>query len=101
MFASMRHLYLAILVSAGCANNSGNTSAACDPLTTAPSTAPPQWSGTVFTIVMENHSRGQIFGNKGAPFINQLAAQNAVAAGYHDSYVHPSEPNYFWMVSGE
>ena len=26
---------------------------------------------------------------------------NAVANGYHDSYVHPSEPNYLWMASGE
>ena len=27
--------------------------------------------------------------------------QNALAAGYHDSYVHPSEPNYLWLVAGE
>ncbi len=57
--------------------------------------------GTVFTIVMENHSRGHIFGNKDAPYINQLASDNAVAEGYHDSFVHPSEPNYFWMVAGQ
>jgi phospholipase C len=55
----------------------------------------------VFTIVMENHSRDQILGNAAAPFINGLARQNAVAAGYHDSYVHPSEPNYLWMIAGE
>jgi phospholipase C len=24
-----------------------------------------------------------------------------VAEGYHDSFVHPSEPNYFWMVAGQ
>ena len=30
-----------------------------------------------------------------------LANQNAVAYGYHDTFVHPSEPNYLWMVSGE
>jgi hypothetical protein len=50
---------------------------------------------------MENHSRDQILGNAAAPFINALALQSAEAAGYHDSYVHPSEPNYIWMVSGQ
>jgi phospholipase C len=64
--------------------------------------APSAWKGgTVFTIVMENHSRSQILGNKAAPYINQLASDNAVAEGYHDSFVHPSEPNYFWMVAGQ
>jgi phospholipase C len=55
----------------------------------------------VFTIVMENHSRDQIIGSSAAPYINGLVAQGAEAAGYHDSYVHPSEPNYLWMVAGE
>ena len=50
---------------------------------------------------MENHSSDQIFGSDDAPFINALAAQGAIAAGYHDSFVHPSEPNYIWMVAGE
>jgi phospholipase C len=50
---------------------------------------------------MENKNRGDIIGNQSAPFINQLIAKNALAAGYHDSYVHPSEPNYLWMVSGQ
>ncbi|HET9990903.1 MAG TPA: alkaline phosphatase family protein, partial [Kofleriaceae bacterium] len=57
--------------------------------------------GTVFSIVMENHSRGEILGNTQAPFINQLAAQGALANGYHDSFVHPSEPNYLWMIAGQ
>jgi phospholipase C len=86
----------------GCANTSGNTLAECASLTAAPAAAAPQWkSGTVFTIVMENHSRSQILGNSKAPYINELASQNAVAEGYHDSYVHPSEPNYLWMVAGQ
>jgi phospholipase C len=55
----------------------------------------------VFTIVLENHSRGQIFGSADAPYIGALAARSAVAGGYHDSYVHPSEPNYLWMTAGE
>src|SRR4051812_23948013 len=97
-----RTLLCASLSFAGCANNSGNTNATCDPLKNAQAVAPPAWKGgTVFTIVMENHSRGQIFGNKDAPYINQLASTNAVAEGYHDSFVHPSEPNYFWMVAGQ
>jgi phospholipase C len=50
---------------------------------------------------MENHSRSQIFGSAQAPFINQLARDYAVADAYHDSFVHPSEPNYFWMVAGQ
>jgi hypothetical protein len=43
---------------------------------------------------MENHDRGQVIGSADAPYINGLAKQGAEAAGYHDSYVHPSEPNY-------
>ena len=82
-------------------NVSGNTSVACRPLTASAATRPVQWRGTVFTIVMENHSDGQILGSSDAPYINGLAAQGAVAGGYHDSYVHPSEPNYLWMVAGE
>lgn len=92
---------LGSLAFAGCANTSGNTLATCEPLTSAAAVAPPRWGGTVFTIVMENHSRGQIFGSSQAPYINSLANQNAVAEGYHDSFVHPSEPNYFWMVAGQ
>ncbi len=89
------------LAAAGCANTSGNTSATCSALV-APNTQPsPDWAGTVFTIVMENHGKSDIIGNNDAPFINSLVSQNAVAGGYHDSYVHPSEPNYLWMVAGE
>jgi len=94
-------LLLGSLVFGGCANNSGSTLAKCDPVASTPAVAPPHWGGTVFTIVMENHSRSEILGNTKAPFINQLASQNAVAEGYHDSFVHPSEPNYFWMVAGQ
>ena len=90
------------LLAAGCfPNNSGNTTATCAPLTAAQQAAPAGWSGTVFTIAMENHSRGDIFGSKDAPYLNSLAQQFAVANGYHDPFVHPSEPNYLWMVAGE
>jgi hypothetical protein len=87
---------------AGCgANTSGNTLSECRPLTTTAASRPAGWSGTVFTIVMENHDRSQIIGSASAPYINGLVAQGAEAAGYHDSYVHPSEPNYIWMLAGE
>ncbi len=82
-------------------NTSGSTDVQCRALTPAPAVRPEAWTGTVFTIVMENHSRGDIIGNAQAPFINGLAQQGAEAAGYHDSFVHPSEPNYVWMVAGE
>jgi len=107
MLVRMRHhlqlLILAPLVAVlGCSpNNSGNTLVECRGLTAGPAQRPAQWTGTVFTIVMENHDRGQIIGSVAAPYINGLAKQGAYAAGYHDSYVHPSEPNYIWMVAGE
>jgi phosphatidylinositol-3-phosphatase len=103
----MRHLAATIamapLFALGCANNSGSTDVQCQALTppATPTAAPSQFGGTIFTIVMENHSRSEILGNSSAPFINQLASQYTVAAGYHDSYVHPSEPNYIWMLAGE
>ena len=49
--------------------------------------SPAGWTGTVFTIVMENKSRGDILGNRDAPYISQLVQQGAVANGYHDPYV--------------
>jgi hypothetical protein len=97
-------LSLATLASvAGCSgpNTSGNTDVACRPLTVASAVRSSTWAGSVFTIVMENHSRGQVLGNAEAPYINGLAARGAVAGGYHDAYVHPSEPNYLWMAAGE
>jgi phospholipase C len=98
---SLCALVIGAALAAGCANNSGNTNNQCQPLTATTAARPSAWSGTVFTIVMENHDRTQILGNSAAPFINQLAQSGAVAAGYHDSFVHPSEPNYIWMIAGE
>jgi phospholipase C len=101
----MRNVVPALLLvaaAAGCANTSGNTAAACQPLKVKRAARAKSFGGTVFTIVMENHSYADIIGNTlQAPFINQLASQSAVARGYHDSYVHPSEPNYIWLVAGE
>jgi phospholipase C len=91
------------LAVAGCkiANTSGNTTASCQSLTPQKAAPPPGWGGTVFTIVMENKSHDDIFNKRAAPYINQLVKHNAVALGYHDAFVHPSEPNYIWMVAGQ
>jgi phosphatidylinositol-3-phosphatase len=103
MTLSHRAFALGVGSLAACAANlSGSTNVVCAPLGSAIAAPMTPWKdGTVFTIVMENHSRSQIFGNPKAPFINALADHFATAADYHDSYVHPSEPNYFWMVSGQ
>ena len=101
----MRRFAVSLLVMAGASacspNDSGSTFVTCDKLAPAPAVSSPAWQGTVFTIAMENHSRHQIYGNKDAPFINRLAQTAALANGYHDPYVHPSEANYLWMVAGE
>jgi phospholipase C len=93
---------LALAAAAGCGNTSGSLDVVCAPVTQSAAKPSPDWGGTVFTIVMENKDADQIIGNtKDAPYINQLAKQGAVAAGYHDAFVHPSEPNYLWMIAGQ
>lgn len=57
--------------------------------------------GTVFVLVMENHSFAELRGNRDAPFINGvLLRDGAHAERYFDANVHPSEPNYVWMEAG-
>jgi hypothetical protein len=92
---------IAFIIAAGCTNTSGSTDTACEPITARVARPTADWGGTVFTIVMENKNASEILGNRDAPYINQLAGQGAIAGGYHDAYVHPSEPNYIWMISGE
>jgi phospholipase C len=97
-------LSIGLAAAVGCTSGStaGTTDTVCKPITKQNLVAAPAFSGTVFTIVMENKSQSEIIGNrKDAPYINSLADQGAVAAGYTDSFVHPSEPNYIWMVAGE
>jgi acid phosphatase len=48
---------------------------------------------------MENHSYGQIIGNRDAPYINNLAAHGALFTAAH-AVTHPSEPNYLALFSG-
>jgi len=94
-------LTLGTIVGCTSGTTAGNTTSVCSDITRQALAPAPAWQGTVFTVVMENHSQSDIFGNKDAPFINALASQNAVANGYRDNLVHPSEPNYIWMVAGE
>ena len=94
-------LPMALVACSPSPNDSGNTDVACRPLVSSTAMRPAAWQGTVFTIVMENKSLSDVVDNPAAPYITALAHENAIAAGYHDSFVHPSEPNYIWMTSGE
>src|SRR3989440_6368175 len=53
----------------------------------------------IFTIVMENHSYGQIIGSGSAPYINSLAARYGLATNYF-AVTHPSLPNYLALTGG-
>jgi phosphatidylinositol-3-phosphatase len=54
----------------------------------------------VVWIWMENHSYGDIIGNKSqAPYLNALASGCGLATNYH-SISHPSLPNYLAATSG-
>jgi phosphatidylinositol-3-phosphatase len=105
----MKHLAALALTSiasifsiSACGSTAGSTDVACRPLSSTPTARrSAQMGGSVFTIVMENHSYADVIGSANAPYINSLLPTSAVAAGYHDSYVHPSEPNYIWMVAGQ
>src|SRR3954465_9930257 len=80
---------------------SASSAGSCSDLTATTASPSPGFTGTVFTIVMENKSQSEILGNSQAPTINALANAGAVAAGYKDPMIHPSEPNYLWMVAGQ
>lgn len=53
----------------------------------------------VVIIVEENHPSSSIIGNAAAPYINKLAAANALATNYQ-AVAHPSLPNYLALTSG-
>ncbi|CAN5842714.1 hypothetical protein BH11MYX2_BH11MYX2_10310 [soil metagenome] len=99
-------LFVAGLALAACTvNTSGNVvGQTCSPLsatTPAQSALESSFQGTVFTIVLENKSRSQLLNSADAKYFQSLVAQGALAKGYSDALVHPSEPNYIWMVSGQ
>jgi len=53
----------------------------------------------VVVVVLENHSFESVSGNPQAPFLNNLAATNALATGY-SGVSHPSLPNYLALTGG-
>ena len=53
----------------------------------------------VWVVVLENHSTGQILGNRNAPYLNLLARHHGLASRYF-SIRHPSLPNYLALISG-
>jgi phosphatidylinositol-3-phosphatase len=62
-------------------------------------TTPPTYRHVIW-IWMENHSLGDIIGNRSqAPYINSLAASCGLATDYHVT-THPSLPNYLAATSG-
>jgi len=54
----------------------------------------------IFTILLENHDYNEIVGSPDAPYINSLIAEYGLATNYYDSGIHPSLPNYLYLVSG-
>ena len=99
-------LVLAGLTAGACSvDTSGNVvgrqCAALTASTPAASALESSFQGSVFTIVLENKSRAQMLQGTDAPYFQSLVKQGALANGYTDARVHPSEPNYIWMVSGQ
>jgi hypothetical protein len=56
----------------------------------------------VFVIVFENHDWSTIQGSDHCPYINEaLIPKSSYAERYYSPPgIHPSEPNYLWMVAG-
>jgi phospholipase C len=60
--------------------------------------------GTVFVFLFENHNwLGQIKDNPTAPYINSTLLQIGAHAEqyYNPPLIHPSLPNYLWIVAGD
>jgi phospholipase C len=56
--------------------------------------------GTIFTILLENHDYDQVVGSADAPYINSLIGKYGLATNYQDSMLHPSLPNYLYLITG-
>ena len=54
----------------------------------------------IVVVIEENHGFGEIIGSSLAPYINQLGAEGALFTNAH-GVVHPSQPNYIALYSGE
>ncbi|MFF2327242.1 MULTISPECIES: alkaline phosphatase family protein [unclassified Streptomyces] len=54
----------------------------------------------VVVVVMENHSRAQVIGSSGAPYINDTLKRGGAELTRSFALTHPSEPNYYMLFSG-
>lgn len=62
--------------------------------------SPVGWTPShIVTVIEENHGYNDIIGNPNAPYINNLANQNASFTNSH-GVEHPSQPNYLDIYSG-
>jgi hypothetical protein len=69
--------------------------------TAAPTATPvARGFGRVAVVVMENKEYGQIIGSRDAPFLNRLAAENALATNFF-AITRPSLPNYIALLGGD
>jgi phosphatidylinositol-3-phosphatase len=91
---------------AGCGGGSATTRSSTPPASSPAVSTAATSSGTVAgpasriaVIVLENKEYNQIIGRAGAPYLNALARQGAVAANYY-AITHPSLPNYLALTGG-
>jgi phospholipase C len=90
-------IMLATIGAAAGVTTASPAAAAPGPCGTA--TTPPAYRHVIW-IWMENHSLGDIIGNRSqAPYVNSLAASCGLATDYHVT-THPSLPNYLAATSG-
>jgi hypothetical protein len=54
----------------------------------------------IFVIMLENHSKSSVIGDKNAPFMTRLAHGYGMAAQYF-GVTHPSMPNYIAATAGD
>lgn len=69
-----------------------------------PNTTPSSLTGVsnVFVVLMENHDWNTILGSEYCPYINKTLLPQASYANqyYSPPGIHPSEPNYLWIIAG-
>jgi phosphatidylinositol-3-phosphatase len=99
-------LALAVVSAAGCGGGSTTRSSTAVTPGPASSTVTMSSSATlagpasrIAVIVLENKEYDEIIGRAGAPYLNALARQSAVAANYY-AITHPSLSNYLALTGG-
>lgn len=96
MKSAIRSLLMLVLASAGIALQGCGPANGGVPGSSAVAELP--ITGTIFTIVFENHGTEAVFSPDNA-FISQLAEHYGTADAYLAN-IHPSLPNYLMMTSG-